>query len=59
MTNYVHHHKKECLKVINALKTTLLRIGDHGHKDIFERQMDVDQAIDLVTQLAREFDEDI
>ena len=59
MTTYVHHHKKECLKVINALKTILLRLGDNQPKDNFERQMDIDQAIDLVTQLAREFDEDI
>ena len=59
MTRYVHHHKEECMTVINALKEILLRIADNRHKDNFDRQLDLDQAIDLVTQLAREFDEDI
>ena len=59
MTTYVHHHKDECMKVINALKEILLRIADNRHKDNFDRQLDLDQAIDLTTQLAREFDEDI
>jgi len=47
------------MKVINALKEILLRIADNRHKDNFDRQLDLDQAIDLTTQLAREFDEDI